>query len=922
MLCACVSARSPIRLSLSRALGFQEEEEARLRAEFAAQGIIVPTPEKTSIFDSNIITPGTGFMHRLSAALQYYIHARMNTDSAWQQVKVVLSDANVPGEGEHKIMSFIRLQRGRPGWNPNTKHVLYGLDADLIMLGLATHEAHFSILRENVFDVNPNRNANVSVKEMLGPKDEEKMDVYEKPFQMVDISIVRECIDMELRGIDSEDADVDRLVDDFVFLCFFVGNDFLPHVPTLEIREGAIDLLMHVYRMERRRGIGGYLTDGATIDVQRVENFLRLVASSEEAIFRKRHKRNMRFQDIQKRRDREKRQDAARLKDTMGAIYSAGLVPSGAKPAANRGAAETLKRKLIAGETGSGKKAHTLEDGKDDAPESWEMRCHDEFWKKVEDAGAKTDTSHVASAEESARFKTSVSDAMKERNDLSTVEKYKDTVRLGEDGWKERYYKNKFGATTPGERQAIIRDVVSRYVEGLQWVMRYYYDGVASWEWYFPYHYAPFASDFRDLASIDVQFSIGKPFRPFDQLMGVLPAASGHCLPDSYSSLMKSPDSPIIDFYPTDFDIDLNGKKFAWQAVVLLPFIDQQRLLKAISSAEASLSEDERRRNCTLTTLVFAHDKHPIAEQMLKAKGAKKLALDASLSDAMSGYVQAPDGETRPSRLEPPSALPSALPIEKNHVACNAYFEPDYAKHECRMLPGAIPPAATLNGREDIHVPDRLWHQDQGPGGNFPPRPGSYSGGGGGRGFGAGRGAGRYGGGGGGSGYGGMGAPTLAHQTHRLLDRSMSLNMGSAPRGRGAGGNVGVYRQMNSGGGMYGGQINGQPTYQSMQQPMPVATYNPFSSLERPPPPQQQQQQMYYPQRQQQQQQQQPRQSVPAMPYPAVQYQPAPYQPPGARMYPQYNQAPQHPRYGFQHQQGNNNTNNDNKNNPNRHRRW
>jgi 5'-3' exonuclease len=72
---------------------------------------------------------------------------------------------------------------------------------------------------------------------------------------------------------------------------------------------------------------------------------------------------------------------------------------------------------------------------------------------------------------------------------------------------------------------------VEEYVRALQWILHYYYDGVVSWGWFYPYHYAPFASSIaeHDLSTMDIDsFELGQPFTPYQQLMGACVRAACH----------------------------------------------------------------------------------------------------------------------------------------------------------------------------------------------------------------------------------------------------------------------------------------------------------------------------------------------------------------------------------------------------------
>ena len=138
------------KMNQQRARRFKTAREAAQRAAAEAKDNPEEAGRAQEPFDSNCITPGTPFMERLAEHLRFFVRHKIAEDPLWQVPTVVLSGHDVPGEGEHKIMEYIRWAKKSPDYEPNLRHCLYGLDADLIMLGLSTHEANFYILRESL----------------------------------------------------------------------------------------------------------------------------------------------------------------------------------------------------------------------------------------------------------------------------------------------------------------------------------------------------------------------------------------------------------------------------------------------------------------------------------------------------------------------------------------------------------------------------------------------------------------------------------------------------------------------------------------------------------------------------------------------------------------------------------------------------
>lgn len=605
-------------------------------------------------------------------------------------------------------MDFIRRQRNSPNHDANTRHCLCGADADLIMLGLATHEPYFTIVRE---EFKPNQPKPCDLCGQLGHEmsdcvgaareDNESTSLQsvssDPEFIFIRLNILRQylCEDLKLTGI-TFDWNLERAIDDWVFMCFFAGNDFLPHLPSLEIREGAIDRLVDIYKSTIQK-TGGWLTEDGKVNLDRVQLILIDLSKMEDEVFKKRRDSELQFRE-------RKHRNSSRMYQAPNSGLLAPTLLSG------RDASSPFRQVSPSVSAEQVKCARRLYDT------SRTVNWHDQNLNNLEASIALKAVLRPHLSQHRIAFKErseSSDDGPSPTKVLKLSEKghnghpggsagysYDDEVAdaaddvcLWEEGWRSRYYQSKFGVD-PNDSPDFCIKVGHEYVRGLCWVLAYYYQGCVSWDWYFPFHYAPFACDFQNIATVVIDFDKPtEPFRPLEQLMGVFPADSRENVPPAWQDLMVDPDSPIIDFYPIDFKVDLNGKKFLWMGVALLPFVDEVRLLKVLDSRRHLLTEEEKERNARGSDQLFCHIDHPTGhllqsvyvrssnnmEDASQNLSKSVLSLDPKLSHGISGQFWPSKTAYLPgTRIS--NTLPQLLPDLTVRTVCVNYADPVYPK--------------------------------------------------------------------------------------------------------------------------------------------------------------------------------------------------------------------------------------------------
>ena len=214
---------------------------------FKKSGIVQPEEWNTSA-----ITPGTIFMKNLNHSMKKYYNnpAQFNVDN------LILSTSDEHGEGEHKIFAYIR---DTPEFHADKTTIIYGLDADLIMLCI--NHLH---INKNIYLYRETPYFIKTVESSLEPN----------YTYLLDIPEFAQVISKNMKF-------GNNTLYDYIFICFFLGNDFMPHFPSLNIRTGGIDKLLNAYK-ETITSPSQYLTDGTSIVWKNVRLLVSFLAEQED----------------------------------------------------------------------------------------------------------------------------------------------------------------------------------------------------------------------------------------------------------------------------------------------------------------------------------------------------------------------------------------------------------------------------------------------------------------------------------------------------------------------------------------------------------------------------------------------------------------------------------------------------------------
>jgi len=209
------------------------------------------------------ITPGTEFMKKLGFEIKTYFKTKKLCKN------IITSCSDEPGEGEHKLFQYIR---NNIEYHKDKNTVIYGLDADLIMLSIN----HLPIYK-NIFLF---RETPVFIKQLDSSLDANKL-------YMINIPELANQINLELNNYKTNSV---NRVYDYILLCFFLGNDFMPHFPSINIRTNGIDILLDVYKT-LFSNTEEVLYDNKKIVWKNIRKLIKLISEEENNYLINEHKK-------------------------------------------------------------------------------------------------------------------------------------------------------------------------------------------------------------------------------------------------------------------------------------------------------------------------------------------------------------------------------------------------------------------------------------------------------------------------------------------------------------------------------------------------------------------------------------------------------------------------------------------------------